>query len=95
MPLAIEQAAAYVREVTGDFAIYREEYAKNRKDLLHWTSEGNRMYSHSVASTWSMSFKTIQSSQTKAAELLQLLSFLNPDGILIEFLEHGARFSWE
>ena len=91
LPLAIEQAAAYVREVTGDFVTYREEYAKNRKELLQWTSDGNRMYSHSVATTWSMSFKTIQNSQTKAAELLQLLSFLNPDGILIEFLEYGAN----
>ena len=91
LPLAIEQAAAYVREVTGDFATYRNEYAKNRKELLQWTSEGNRTYPHSVATTWSMSFKIIQDSHAQAAELLQLLSFLNPDGILIEFLESGAN----
>jgi tetratricopeptide (TPR) repeat protein len=90
LPLAIEQAAAYVREVTGDFATYREEYANNHRELLQWTSEGNRVYSHSIATTWSMSFKIIQKSQAQAAELLRLLSFLNPDGILIEFLESGA-----
>jgi tetratricopeptide (TPR) repeat protein len=91
LPLAIEQAAAYIREVAGNFATYREEYAKNRIELLQWTSEGNRMYSYSVATTWSMSFKVIQNGHMQAAELLRLLSFLNPDGILIEFLQSGAN----
>ena len=90
LPLAIEQAAAYVREVTGDFITYREEYAKNRKVVLQWTSEDNRVYSYSVATVWLMSIKIIRDSDKHAAELLQLLSFLNPDCILIEFLESGA-----
>lgn len=89
--LAIEQAAAYVREVTGDLATYSEEFTKNRKELLQWVSTGNRNYSYSVATTWSMSFTLIRNSNPQAAQLLRLLSFLNPDGILIDFLQSGVN----
>lgn len=89
LPLAIEQAAAYVQEVTGDFAAFSEEYLRNRKDVSRWVSTGNRQYEHSVATTWSMSFQVAQKDHPSAARLLQLFAFLNPDGILIEFLQAG------
>ena len=38
-----------------------------------------------------MSFNIVRSNNSKAAELFRLLSFLNPDGILIEFLQSGAE----
>lgn len=91
LPLAIEQAAAFVREVTGDFAAYREEYQQNHKDLYRWVPQGNRPYRDSVATTWSMSFEIVRKNHEPAASLLQLLSFLNPDGILIDFLRDGAK----
>lgn len=92
LPLAIEQAAAYIREVTGEFTGYLNDYRENHKDLLHWMPAGNRPSSYrlSVATTWSMSFKIIRDTATQAANLLRLLAFLNPDCILIEFLQSGA-----
>src|SRR5208282_1895487 len=90
-PLAIEQAAAYVQHVTGDFTAFHEEYRKNHQEILKWIPEDNRPYSHSVATTWSMAFDLLNRNYPQSAKLLQLLSFLNPDGILIDFLIDGAR----
>lgn len=88
LPLAIEQAAAYVLEVTGDFAKFTLEYQKNRKEVSEWVSTGNRQYEHSVATTWSMSFHIARKDHPSAAKLLQLFAFL---GILIEFLQAGVK----
>ena len=90
--LAIEQAAAYVREVAGTFATFLDDYNKNHKEIHQWIPQGNRKsYSRSVATTWSMSFNIVRDNHPQAAQLFQLLSFLNPDGILIDFLLSGAE----
>jgi tetratricopeptide (TPR) repeat protein len=91
LPLGIEQAAAYVREVAGDFATFLNHYQENRKDVYQWMPQGNRSYAHSVATTWLMSFNIVRSNNSLAAELFQLLSFFNPDGILIDFLQSGVE----
>jgi hypothetical protein len=88
LPLAIEQAAAYVREVTADFSAFLEEYERNHKKLHMWVPDGNRQYPNSIATTWSMSFSLLPK---YPARLLRLFSFLNPDGILIAFLASGAE----
>ena len=88
LPLAVEQAAAYVREVTADFSAFLEEYERNREKLHTWVPAGNRQYPNSIATTWSMSFNLLQK---YPAKLLRLFSFLNPDSILIAFLVSGAE----
>jgi tetratricopeptide (TPR) repeat protein len=88
LPLAIEQAAAYVREVTADFSTFLKEYEQNHKKLYMWVPAGNRQYPNSIATTWSMSFNLLQK---YPAKLLRLFSFLNPDSILIPFLVSGAE----
>ena len=88
LPLAIEQAAAYIREVTADFSVFLEDYQRNHKRLHLWVPAGNRQYPNSIATTWSMSFNLLQKYPTK---LLRLFSFLNPDNILIAFLVSGAE----
>ena len=91
LPLGIEQAAAYVREVAGNFATYLDHYNKNHKGVHQWIPQGNRSYPHSIATTWLMSFDIVRNIHPQAAELFQLLSFLNPDGILIDFLQDGME----
>ena len=88
LPLAIEQAAAYVREVTAGFSAFLEECERNHKILYTWVPAGNRQYSNSIATTWSVSFNLLQK---YPAKLLRLFSFLKPDSILIEFLVSGAE----
>ena len=89
LPLAINQAAAYVRQVTGDLVTYFQEYCQNRRDIYKWPFN-SRDYPHSVSTTWSMSFKVLRDGHQQAIWLLQLFAFLNPDGILIPFLQKGA-----
>jgi len=92
LPLALEQAAAYVREVAGTFATFLEDYTNIHKDIHKWIPHGNRpYYSHSVATTWSMSFKIVRNNHPQSAALFQLLSFPNPDGILIDLLVAEAE----
>src|SRR5579859_3107386 len=74
LPLAIEQAAAYIREVSGTFATFLDDYNKNHTEIHQWIQQGNRSYSHSVATTWSMSFNIVRDNHPQAAQLFQLLS---------------------
>src|SRR5277367_243136 len=56
LPLAIGQAAAFIREVTRSFETFLDDYRTHRKELYEFVSSGNRQYSYSIASTWSLSF---------------------------------------
>ena len=91
LPLAIEQAAAFVREIAGDFATFLDDYQKNHQDVHQWVPHGYRSYPYSVATTWFMSFNIVQKNHPRAAKLFQVLSFLNPDGVLIDFLQSGIE----
>lgn len=89
LPLAIEQAAAYIREVSKDIFKFLPSYRNNRKRHHSRTPKGNWKYGESIASTWRLSFKQVEQNNKGASRLLQLLAFLNPDGIYTDFLEAG------
>jgi tetratricopeptide (TPR) repeat protein len=89
LPLAIEQAAAYIREASHDIFQFLPSYRNDRKFYHARLSKGNRTYPNSLANTWHLSFQEVQQNSHAAAELLRLLAFLNPDGVMIEFLERG------
>jgi tetratricopeptide (TPR) repeat protein len=89
LPLALDQAASYVREVTNSFSKYLAMYQKHAKELRKWVADGNRQYKYSVANTWSMSLEFVSQQKPQIAHLFECLSFLNPDGTLVEFLESG------
>jgi len=91
LPLAIVQAAAFVKEVTQDFGSFLQQYQAHRPGVHKWTPQGLRSYPHSVATTWLMSFQVVRNKNLPAAELFQLLAFLNPDGVRIDFLQAGAE----
>ena len=85
LPLAIEQAAAYIRSSQNIFE-YLSVYRQNRKDLLHHKPKGNYPYHESVATTWKMSLRRLE---TTSKNLIELLAYLNPDEILLDFLTAG------
>ena len=90
LPLAIEQAAAFIRESSKDIFGYLTSYQRNRQRHHAQASKANRTYyPHSVATTWHMSLEQVEKENTDPSQLLRLLAFLNPDGILTEFLEAG------
>ena len=94
LALAIEQAAAYIREASRDNSSskFLPSYRKDRKIYHSRLSKGNRMYyTSSVSTTWHLSFKQIGKNNKDATKLLRLFSFLNPDAILTDFLKAGKE----
>jgi tetratricopeptide (TPR) repeat protein len=92
LPLAIEQAAAYIREETKDLFMFLPIYRKNRAKFHSQKSTANRSYyEESLATTWRIAFQHIEEGSVEASRLLRLLAFLNPDGILLSFLEVGMN----
>jgi len=92
LPLAIEQASAYIREASRDLFKFLPSYRNDRKTHHARLSKGNRSYySGSVSTTWHLSFERIEQNNSDAPKLLRLLSFLNPDGILTDFLDTGKE----
>ena len=89
LPLAIEQAAAYVR-MSRNTREYLLAYEQDRKRLLSWMPEGNRIYHSTVATTWRLSFANLASTCPDSINLIRLLVFLNPDEVLIAFLKSGC-----
>jgi len=88
LPLAIDLAACYVRDIAGGFSEYWKRYNLNRQKLHRWVPDGNRQYPDSVATAWSLSFDLVQNDRN-ATYLLRLFSDLNPDRILLEFVIAG------
>lgn len=91
LPLALDQAGAYIEETACGLAGYVKRYEKYQNALLKL--RGNIVpYDHPepVASTWSLSFQKVEQTSRAAAELLQLCAFLHPDGIPEEILTEGA-----
>ena len=91
LPLAIEQASVHIREVSKDLFNFIPSYINNQKTLHSRSSNANRIfYNESSTTTWRLSFQKLKEKNKDASELLQLLAFLNPDGILRDSLEAGS-----
>ena len=89
LPLALEQAGAYIKESGISFSDYLARLRENRKELL---SKGKPLnYPDSVATTWEISFLTVQKDNPAAGNLLNLIAFLAPDAIPRSLLEEGAK----
>jgi tetratricopeptide (TPR) repeat protein/DNA-binding XRE family transcriptional regulator len=93
LPLALEQAAAYMEERKCSLADYVPLYEKQRAIFL--TRRPNPVdpedYPHSVATTWLVSFQQVEQANPDAVHLLHLLAFLHPDAIPEEALLQGAE----
>jgi len=90
LPLAIDQAGAYIEETECSLGDYLALYSQRRLALLKRESSLESDYSHSVASTWELSFSQVEQADTAAADLLRLCAFLHPDAIPEAILTEGA-----
>jgi tetratricopeptide (TPR) repeat protein len=88
LPLALEQAAAFVRKSSIDFDQYSGFYAQARRDLLAQRGFGGTHYPDSVATTWRT---TIARLGPLARAMLCLASFMAPDNIPIELVEIAGK----
>jgi tetratricopeptide (TPR) repeat protein/transcriptional regulator with XRE-family HTH domain len=90
LPLALDQAGAYLEETQCSLQHYLDLYKNHRAYLLR--HRGGLILDHpdSVATTWSLSFASIEQRNALAADLLRVCSLLHPDAIPEELFLQGA-----
>ena len=91
LPLALDQAGAYIEKMQCSLPDYLQLYREHRADLLK--ERGGLVPDHPepVATTWSLSFSKIEQTNPAAADLLRLCAFLHPDAIPEEIITEGAE----
>jgi tetratricopeptide (TPR) repeat protein len=90
LPLALDQAGAYIEETQSSLADYLRLYRTQRTVLLK--ARGGLVLDHPepVATTWSLSFDLVENRSAVAADLLRVCAFLHPDAIPEEIIAEGA-----
>jgi Tetratricopeptide repeat len=84
LPLALEQAAAYVQATWETLAGYLASFRRRRADLL---ARGEPTgYPQTVATTWRLAFEDLAQAAPGAAGLLRLLAFCAPEAIPLRLL---------
>lgn len=98
LPLAMEQAAAYIVQKQATFANYLALYKKRELDQLEKSDPVTGKYSSTVGFTWDINFDAIEAEAHGAkgasrhtAALLELCAFLAPDNIPSEIVLDGAK----
>ena len=90
LPLALEQAGAYIKATGIRLSDYQELFRSRRKEL--WADESPPPdYLSTVATTWSLAMDDVRKESEGAADLLNLCAFLAPDEIPLEMLGEGAE----
>ncbi len=90
LPLALEQAAAYVATRQTSFASYLKSFRQRHLDLLEKKGPETGSYLATVATTWSMSFQDVEQESKATADFLRAVAFLAPDAIPQEIFDKGA-----
>lgn len=86
LPLALDQAGAYIDETKCSFPEYLDLYERQHKVLLKRRSRLATRYRETVATTWSISFQKIERANPISADLLRFFAFLHPDAIPEEII---------
>jgi hypothetical protein len=84
LPLALEQAGAYVQASGGSLAGYLALFRRRRPEML--ARGGTGEYGETVATTWSLAFTDLEQSAPQAAGLLRLLAFCAPEAVPLRLL---------
>jgi transcriptional regulator with XRE-family HTH domain len=91
LPLALDQAGAYILETGCSFAEYREQYVRRRAELL--ARRGKRFIGHeaSAATTFSLAFERVEALNLAATDLLRACALLASEAIPEEIFREGAQ----
>ena len=81
LPLALDQAGAYIEETGCGLSGYLDLYRSHALELLRRRGALASDHPDPVATTWALSFENIEKANPAAAELLRFCAFLHPDGI--------------
>jgi hypothetical protein len=89
LPLALDQAGAYLEETGASLLDYLHLYEKHKTALLN--RRGGLISDHPepVTTTWSISFQQVEQTEPAAADLLRFCAFLYPEMIPEEIITEG------
>lgn len=90
LPLALELAAAYIRQQKMDLPTYLRQFRERRVELLAAQGPIQGDYRETVLTTYEPSFRQLQQMHPNTARLLELSAFLAPDAIPFELLLQGG-----
>src|SRR5579884_814205 len=89
LPLALDQAGAYIEETRCNLSRFLTLYHQERSIILK--RRGGIAADHPpVAATWSLSFQKVEQTSPASTDLLRLCAFLAPDAIPEEIFTEGA-----
>lgn len=89
LPLALEQASAYMETSGCTLAHYLKLFKGRQRDIIQ-RGKPSTEYPATIATTWSLSFQNVERENPAAAELLRLCAFFAPDDIPLKMLTDGA-----
>ncbi|RJP18113.1 MAG: TIR domain-containing protein [Candidatus Omnitrophota bacterium] len=90
LPLALEQAGAYIAEKRVPFHEYLEAYRKKHLEILELSGVKTGKYEKTVATTWAVNFTEVEAKSKAAADILRLSAFLHPDNIPLDLITKSA-----
>jgi hypothetical protein len=90
LPLAIEQAAAYIDEHGRSISEYLDLFRKHWQEILR-RGQSSPDYPNSVKTTWELSFAKVREQSPAGADLLKLCAFLAPDDIPLDIIRDGKE----
>lgn len=91
LPLALDQAAAYIEETGCGLDGYIERYRQHTLTLLCRRGGLRPDHPESLVTTWLLSFEKLARADPATVELLHLCAFFDPDAIAEKMLVAGAR----
>lgn len=92
LPLALDQAGAYIDAAACGLKDYLQLYRTRRAVLLKERGDSVQDHPKSVATTLSLSIHNVEQFNQAASDLLRLCAFLQPDAIAEEILMEGAEY---
>lgn len=90
LPLALDQAGAYIEETGCSLAAYVQLYQTRSGELLGLRKSLSADHPEPVTTTWSLAFQHVEQANRGAAALLRCCALLAPDAIPEELLSEGA-----
>lgn len=90
LPLALEQAGAYIEDTGSSVNRYLKMYEEYRAQIIKDQYGALPNYPLAVAAAWKFSKDIVKQEQPATYEFLQLCAFLDPEAIPEEIFIHGA-----
>ncbi|TDL21247.1 TPR-like protein [Rickenella mellea] len=92
LPLAIAQAASFMKQTHVTFDTLLSLYqSKHKINIIHWENNLSTYEEQSVAATFLAQLKRLHQVSADASNLLNVLSYFDPEGITVEIIIKGAR----